>query len=111
MEAHNSKLCQLASAVYTHVCLTLQDVELRMLPTFSVPLSEKPLAVNSALASAVYACFSLQDVELRMLPTFSAPGGGLLSSIPGNNFALYQGTSMVSAACCCCMWILEYISM
>jgi hypothetical protein len=32
-----------------------------------------------------------------MLPTFSAPGGGLLSSIPGNNFALYQGTSMVRA--------------
>uniref|UniRef100_A0A383WEE7 Peptidase S8/S53 domain-containing protein n=1 Tax=Tetradesmus obliquus TaxID=3088 RepID=A0A383WEE7_TETOB len=36
------------------------------------------------------------DAELRMLPTFSAPGGGLLSSIPGNNFALYQGTSMAT---------------
>ncbi|KAF8065463.1 RIN2 [Scenedesmus sp. PABB004] len=34
--------------------------------------------------------------DLRMLPTFSAPGGGILSSIPGGNFALYQGTSMAT---------------
>jgi hypothetical protein len=33
---------------------------------------------------------------MRILPTFSAPGGAIFSSVPGNNFATFQGGAMLS---------------
>jgi len=59
----------------------------------------KDLAYFTSPNSNIMASFSSQgptDVDFRVKPDVAAPGVNVLSSIPGNGWAFFQGTSMAT---------------
>lgn len=64
-----------------------------------VTIASTPIYVYDASTSAMMESFSSRgpsDVDFRVKPDVVAPGGNVLSSIPGNGWAFYSGTSMSS---------------
>ncbi len=65
----------------------------------SVTIASAPTYVYDPASAGMMEAFSSQgpsDVDLRVKPDVVAPGGNVLSSIPGNRWAFYSGTSMSS---------------
>lgn len=64
-----------------------------------VTIASAPVYVYDPATAGLMEGFSSQgptDVDLRVKPDVVAPGGNVLSSIPGNQWAFYSGTSMSS---------------
>lgn len=65
----------------------------------SATIGSQPVYVYDAASAGLMESFSSQgpsDVDFRVKPDVVAPGGNVLSSIPGNKWAFYSGTSMSS---------------